>query len=176
MLCCWNNGNILFWQRGGSKVAVAQKRVYPRCACKYSHVASHLGGERRAFEICWIFVEPQEIHRKHLPHNIKASNSIPMQTSMEVDCEWSWWKMMTMLPESLLSGPIFVTVSTFCLLDRLDFAFCAASEQWDAEFSPSYPHFFGYHTWEKGEGQEVTLNASNTDALRYASLDNIFTS
>ena len=46
---------------------------------------------------------------------------------------------------SLLSGPIFVTVSTSCL-DRLDFAFCAASEQWDAEFSPSYSRFFGYHT------------------------------
>ena len=38
------------------------------------------------------------------------------------------------------------------------------------------PNFFGCHTSEKGDGQRVTLNASNTELLRYAHLENIFTS
>ena len=56
--------------------------------------------------------------------------------------------------------------------------FVAALGQWDAEFSPSCRsslRFFGYHTWEKGDGRQVTLNASNTNALRYVDLENIFT-
>ena len=45
---------------------------------------------------------------------------------------------------SPVSGPIFVTVPVFAWTRLWILLF--ASEQWDAEFSPSYPHFFGYHT------------------------------
>ena len=87
---------IYCFDRGvGSKVAVAQKRVYPRCASRHSHVASHLGEGGKSNLLKF---KPQNICHIVLKPPIPW---IPMQTSMEADCEWSWWIMMTMLGRHL---------------------------------------------------------------------------
>ena len=93
--------------------------------------------------------------------------------------QWLWMRLWTRTMAMLLlvrtnfcHGVHFLPCTGWILL------FVAALGQWDAEFSPSCRsslRFFGYHTWEKGDGRRVTLNASNTNALRYVELENIFT-
>ena len=74
--------------------------------------------------------------------------------------------MLLLVRTNFCHGVHFLPCTGWILL------FVAALGQWDAEFSPSYPASLDITPKRKAMD---TLNASNTNALRYADLKNILT-